>query len=86
MVKKTQAALTTHFKRLWVTTRPAMPGHGIADTSLFAAGQEYEVLATELKVWDDGSTTLCFLLANEEGGLQEIAAEACKFARKQEVA
>lgn len=82
-MKKTQAALTTHFKRLWVTVRPSY-GNGPADASQFAAGQEYEVLATEVKAYEDGTTALCFLLANEKGDLQEVFATLCKLARKED--
>ena len=75
MAKTRKQQISTHFECLTVKVNPAKLGlgRGVFDVSAFELEETYQVLATYLKNWDDGSATSVFLLAGPGGAIVEKA-------------
>lgn len=85
MPPRREAALVTHFKRLIVTRiEGAWSGSGPYDVEGFTVEKPYEVLATLIKVFEDGSSVPTFLLESDGGGLREVVCEYFRVVEKEE--
>lgn len=71
--------MVTHYQHLIVTPiAPELSGSDVFSTEGFTMGKGYPVLATSVKVWEDGSTTPVFLVANDSRAIQEVAMTSMK--------
>jgi hypothetical protein len=76
MATKEHRLIEVHYSRLIVMVDDdKVSGSGVFDTRELLHGFPYQVLATFVHIWEDGSTTPMFMLMAPEGKIVERACD-----------